>query len=160
MELLPKTMRVRTGYIDSRGTKASVTARRIGLLKMMGSESFRAFLEIITGYRLVSGWGCQILCYEHGDYAGPHNDHHPEERLLRDGYVDAHITLVTNSVEHQWLVYENRGHFSEIVDMNVDGAISVYKLPFWHYTTPLVAKAGRKLKARRWVLLSSFRICD
>jgi hypothetical protein len=160
MELLPKTMRVRTGYVDCRGTKAAATAKRIGLLRMMESESFRGFIEIVTGHKLESGWGCQVLCYQQGDYAGPHNDHHPEEGSLRNGYVDAHVTFVTGAVAHQWLVYENRGHFCEMVDINVDGAISVYKLPFWHYTTPLVAKAGRKRGARRWVLLSSFRIVE
>jgi outer membrane protein len=28
-----------------------------------------------------------VICYEGGDFCGPHNDHHPEERHLRDGFV-------------------------------------------------------------------------
>jgi hypothetical protein len=32
----------------------------------------------------------------------------------------------------------------------------VYRLPFWHYTTPLVAKPGAEDAARRWVLLGTF----
>jgi hypothetical protein len=32
----------------------------------------------------------------------------------------------------------------------------VYRLPFWHYTTPLAAKPGAEATARRWVLLGTF----
>jgi hypothetical protein len=34
-------------------------------------------------------------------------------------------------------------------------AVTAYRLPFWHYTTPLVAKRGRS-DAARWVLLGTF----
>ena len=34
--------------------------------------------------------------------------------------------------------------------------IAVYRLPFWHYTTPLIARRGREHEARRWLLLGSF----
>ena len=27
-------------------------------------------------------WGRQVICYEQGDYSGPHNDHHPEDADL------------------------------------------------------------------------------
>ncbi len=40
----------------------------------------------------------------------------------------------------------------------MQGAISIYKLPFWHYTTPLWGKPGREDAARRWLLLGTFRI--
>jgi hypothetical protein len=33
---------------------------------------------------------------------------------------------------------------------------SPYRLPFWHYTTPLIAKRGQEARARRWLLLGSF----
>jgi len=33
-------------------------------------------------------------------------------------------------------------------------------LPFWHYTTPLVAKRGRAKDAARWVLLGTFLYRD
>ena len=36
------------------------------------------------------------------------------------------------------------------------GRITAYRLPLWHYTTPLVAKRGREAEARRWVLLGTF----
>jgi hypothetical protein len=32
----------------------------------------------------------------------------------------------------------------------------VYRLPFWHYTTPLVGRPGKEDAARRWVLLGTF----
>jgi hypothetical protein len=34
-------------------------------------------------------------------------------------------------------------------------AVTAYRLPFWHYTTPLVGKRGRA-DAVRWVLLGTF----
>jgi hypothetical protein len=34
--------------------------------------------------------------------------------------------------------------------------VNVYRLPFWHFTTPLAAKPGRADDARRWLLLGTF----
>ena len=77
-ELLPKTSRARTIYFDSRREPGVKAAERIGLVRMMRSASFRAFAEALAGRRLRAGWGLQVLRYGPGDYAGPHNDHHPE----------------------------------------------------------------------------------
>jgi hypothetical protein len=41
--------------------------------------------------------------------------------------------------------------------VNTEGGITAYRLPFWHYTTPLLAKRGREDAARRWVVLGTFR---
>ena len=30
-------------------------------------------------------WGRQVICYETGDYSGPHNDHHPQNEDERNG---------------------------------------------------------------------------
>ena len=35
------------------------------------------------------------------------------------------------------------------------GGITVYRLPFWHYTTPLLVD---RPSARRWLLLATFGI--
>ena len=67
-----------------------------------------------------------------------------------------HLTLASPEVEHQWLVYARRGHLSEIRSVNTNGGITLYRLPFWHYTTPLAARAGQEARARRWVLLGTF----
>ena len=96
----------------------------------------------------------QALRYGAGDYAGPHNDHHPENKHARSGYVDLHVSLSAPSVAHQWLVYSRAGHFSEVVSVAKPASIAAYRLPFWHYTTPLVAKRGQD--ANRWVLLGTF----
>ena len=58
-------------------------------------------------------------------------------------------------MKHQWLVYSRAGHFSEIVSVAKPASVTAYRLPFWHYTTPLVAKRGRRDVAR-WVLLGTF----
>ncbi|HYP28496.1 MAG TPA: hypothetical protein VE262_17415 [Blastocatellia bacterium] len=158
-EALPKTVRAKTAYLRRRSARSFRAAEKIGLLDMMRSESFVRFVESVSGLGLDhSGWGYQVLCYEHGDYAGPHNDHHPENEDYRDGFVDFHIMFTNEAVDHHWLVYQNNWHLSEIANINLQGAVSVYKLPFWHYTTPLVAKAGREHEARRWLLLGTFRI--
>ena len=155
-ELLPKTARVRTAYLERRRTRAYALAEEIGLIAMLRSGSFKAFVEGIAGKPLRGRNGVQALCYGPGDYAGPHNDHHPEEPNARGGYVDCHISLASSAVDHQWLVYAERGHLSRMESVATSGGITVYRLPFWHYTTPLMAKPGREAAARRWVLLGTF----
>ena len=155
-EWLPKTSRVYTAYLEKRRTRAFAICEEMGLVTMLRSQSFGAFASVIAGRALKSRWGMQVLCYRPGDYAGPHNDHHPEEPAAVDGYLDVHITLATPEVDHQWLVSAKRGHFSEIHDINTLGGITAYRLPFWHYTTPLTARAGHTDEARRWVLLGTF----
>jgi hypothetical protein len=154
-EQLPKTSRAQTIYFESRREPGVKAAERIGLVRLMRSASFRAFGEALAGRRLASGWGLQALRYGPGDYAGPHNDHHPENKDARAGYIDLHLSLCSPGVAHQWLVYSRAGHFSEIVSVAKAAAVTAYRLPFWHYTTPLVAKRGRA-DAVRWVLLGTF----
>jgi hypothetical protein len=62
------------------------------------------------------------------------------------------VSFSTPSVKHQWLVYSRAGHFSEIVPVDGPGTVTAYRLPFWHYTTPLVGPP----KSARWVLLGTF----
>ena len=154
-ELLPKTTRARTIYFDSRREPGVKAAERIGLVRLMRSASFHAFAEALVGRRLAPNWGLQVLRYGPGDYAGPHNDHHPENKAAHGGYIDLHMSLCSPAVAHQWLVYSRAGHFSEIVSVAKPVSITAYRLPFWHYTTPLVAKRGR-VGAARWVLLGTF----
>jgi hypothetical protein len=154
-EQLPKTSRARTIYFDSRREPGVQEAERIGLARLLRSESLRAFAEALAGRKLASPWGLQVLRYGPGDYAGPHNDHHPENRDARGGYIDLHLSLCSPGVAHQWLVYSRAGHFSEIVSVAGPATITAYRLPFWHYTTPLVAKPGAG-DAARWVLLGTF----
>ena len=154
-EQLPKTVRARTIYFESRREPGVKAAERIGLARLLRSPSFHAFAEALAGRRLAAPWGLQVLRYGPGDYAGPHNDHHPQDKHARSGYVDLHISLCAPAVAHQWLVYSRAGHFSEIVSVAKPASIAAYRLPFWHYTTPLVAKRGRA-EAARWVLLGTF----
>lgn len=154
-ELLPKTVRVQTAMLDERRSRSRRAAEQVGLTEMLQSDSFRAFAQAIAGQPLKRRFGMQVLCYGPGDYSGPHNDHHPEEADARNGYLDLHVSLPTRDVDHQWLVYEQGGHLSELASINVLGRVTAYRLPFWHYTTPLVAKPQRRA-ARRWVLLGTF----
>jgi hypothetical protein len=154
-ELLPKAARARTIYFESRREAGVEAAERIGLARLMRSTSFRAFAEAVAGRPLAAKWGLQVLRYGPGDYAGPHNDHHPENAAARRGYVDLHVSFCSPGVAHQWLVYSRAGHFSEIVSVAAPASIAAYRLPFWHYTTPLVAKP-RAVVAARWVLLGTF----
>jgi hypothetical protein len=156
-ERLIKTVRVRTAYLERRAGRAWAAAERLGLIAMTGSETWHGFAEMLAGRALERASGRQVLCYGPGDYAGPHTDHHPEDPRARDGYVDMHLTLCGPGVAHQWLVYAEEGHFRHVLDVNTAGGITAYRLPFWHYTTPLVAKPGRERSARRWVVLGTFR---
>lgn len=157
-EALPKVMRFKSAVLQRKTARCYQAAERIGLVGMMRSESFVSFAEAITGLRLDPDLGIQAICYRHGDYVGPHNDHHPEDESLRKGYVDVHVAFVNDAVSQQFLIYEDRRHLSNVVDLSVRESVTVYKLPFWHYTTPLAAKSGRESEARRWLLIGSFRI--
>lgn len=157
-ERLTKTMHINTAFFRRKDSRSYQAADKIGLLQLMWSESFRTFAESVTGLKLKSNWTVQVTCYQHGDYAGPHNDHHPEDESVRNGFIDVHVMFANDAVAHHYLVYEEKGHFSKIVDINRRGGVSVYKLPFWHYTTPLAGKTGRETEARRWLLLGTFDI--
>lgn len=153
---LPKTVRCRTAYLENRRGAAWARAKAIGLIDLLSSASFVAFAEAVLGRRLDPKGGQQVLRYGPGDYAGPHTDHVPEMKRAAQGYLDIHLTLASAQVAHQYLVYAKGGHFSEIVPVHETGCITVYRLPFWHYTTPLAAKPGRDADAARWVLLGTF----
>src|SRR5471030_2525811 len=60
-ELLPKTARSRTIFFDSRREAGAKAAERMGLARMMRSQSFRAFASALAGRKLRSGWGTQVL---------------------------------------------------------------------------------------------------
>jgi hypothetical protein len=155
-EMLPKTLRNSAVGLNSRGSKAYKIAEQIGILQMLRSDSLRHLLEDLCGFRLDDDPGCQILCYGPGDYVGPHNDHHPEADHLRRGYVDFQMTLCTDSVDQQWLVFEQNGYLENMIDVGISSGISISFLPFWHYTTPLLPRHGRVAAARRWLLIASF----
>jgi hypothetical protein len=148
-ELLPKTVRVSTVVNPAR-------LERAGVLRMLRSQTFKRFAEVISGRRVRANWGTQVLAYGPGDYAGPHHDHHPEEPLARDGYTDVHLTFCTRGVGSQLLVYAPYAHFSEQAGVATLGGVTAYRLPFWHYTTPLLPRRSARVPARRWVLLGTF----
>lgn len=154
-ESLEKTFSNRMAILNSKRAKAARIAEDIGLLEMMRSPSTLSLAERLSGYRLVPGPGCQVICYEEGDHAGPHNDHHPEDKHLRGGYIDLHVTFCEPNVDHQWFVYEHKGYLSKLENVAASSGVSVSHLPFWHYVTPLAKKSGAKT-ARRWLLLCSF----
>jgi hypothetical protein len=157
-ERLPKTMRVRTADLDSKSGEAKRVAASLGLISALKSDELRRFGERVTGKKLHPDPGCQVICSEPGDYSGPHTDHHPEEPELRDGYVDIHIMLSSPKVASQLLVYERQnGMLNEVAEIGRGMSIAVYQLPFWHYTTPMLARPGFE-DARRWLLLASYFI--
>jgi len=159
-ELLPKTMRVSTSTFERRRGRAWEAAEAIGLVTMLRSASFYEFAQHLAGRKLARHWGIQALCYGPGDYAGPHNDHQPENPKARQGYIDIHLSMAGPAVAQQWLVYAVAGHFTKIESVARSGHVTAYRLPLWHYTTPLVARKGREGEARRWVLLGTFLYAD
>jgi hypothetical protein len=155
-EELPKTMRIRTADLDAKSGKAKRVAASLGLIAALKSDELRGFGERVTAKKLLPDPACQLICYEPGDYSGPHTDHHPEQREYRDGYVDIHIMLSSPKVASQLLVYERRqGWLNEVEEIGKGMSIAVYQLPFWHYTTPMLARPGVD-DARRWLLLASY----
>jgi hypothetical protein len=133
----------------------------IGLLQMMLSETLVRFAEAVTGDRLCrynrlfphGDPGMEILCYGPGDQVALHSDRWFDPRDPRtDGYVEVHLMSANSAVAHQWLVWETGGVLSELASLAQAAAVAVHRLPFWHYTTPLVAVDGREADARRWLI--------
>src|SRR5262245_50520729 len=153
---LPKSVRCRTAYLENRRGAAWRRAKALGLIDLLSSDSLIAFAEAVLGRRLDPKGGQQVLRYGPGDYSGPHTDHTPEIGRAAKGYLDFHLSLVNAGVAHQYLVYAKSGHFTEMVPVMESGCLTLYRLPFWHYTTPLQAKPGQERKAARWVLLGTF----
>ena len=110
------------------------------MVDLLSSQSMIAFGEAVLGRKLDRKGGQQVLRYGHGDYSGPHTDHTPEIKRAAKGYLDFHLSLVGLGVAHQYLVYAKGGHFTEMVPVAESGCLTLYRLPFWHYTTPLRAK--------------------
>jgi hypothetical protein len=148
---LGKVGRVLTTTEDPTGPIAQ-RAADCGLLAMLGSPSYIAFCSALSGRAHDAPSTLQAFCSRPGDYVGPHTDHYPDNADVRDGYTDVHLTFCTEGVHRQLLVYEHEGHFSKVVPVTVAGAVTAYRLPLWHYTTPLEAEP----QARRWLIAGSF----
>lgn len=133
-------------------------ARQIGLVEFLQSSNLKQWAERITGFSLYARPSMQVLCYEPGDYVSPHNDHHPEQEHLKDGYIDIHFMFSNSAVESQFLYYEKDYHMNQGVPISLPCSIAVYYLPFWHYTTPMTARQGQEKEAMRWVVLASYAI--
>jgi hypothetical protein len=156
-DLLPKTGRLLTATLTNPianldSSPAPARARHCGLLTMLESPSCRQLVEALCGHAVIGPVVTQVLCYRPGDYSGPHTDHHPEYAETRDGYTDLHLTFSTPGVAQQLLIYEEQRHLSAVADVSVAGTLTVYRLPFWHYTTPLVGTSD----ARRWLVMATF----
>jgi hypothetical protein len=150
-ERLSKVGRVHTTTDEPNGPIAQ-RAADCGLLALLRSSSYLAFCAALSGRDLDGPMTLQAFCSQAGDYVGPHTDHYPDNEAVRDGYTDVHFTFCTEGVHRQLLVYELEGHFSKVVPVTVAGAVTAYRLPLWHYTTPLEAEPA----ARRWLVAGSF----
>lgn len=157
-ESFGKSMRVDSVILDGRDPDAMRAVEALGLFEMLASSGFTAFAEAATGLKLSGGHGTQIIRYKVGDYVGPHNDHHPEYEWARDGYVDIQFMLSSPAVEAQYFLHEKDGDFSQSWDISASGGISVFRQPFWHQTTPLLAKPGHDGEAYRWLIGHVFAI--
>jgi hypothetical protein len=141
-----------------------------GLFNMSRSTHLKRLLEQITGYELeqdVSGGsGILMVAYAEGGYVSPHTDVKWPRHMLWTtsdapiAYLDAHLAFSTDAVAEHRLIYQQGAHLNGITpaDEPHNGALSVYRLPLWHATTPLIAKPGRGPDAHRWVLMLNFKI--
>ena len=153
---LPKVGRMQSVPSSRGAMENSVQFQRgvaCGVVDMLRSPGFFAFVEALAGRSVEGPNTLQAFCYRPGDYAGPHTDHHPEEERILAGYIDVHLTFCTPGVSEQLIVYERDGHLTEQRSLARSGVVSAYRLPFWHYTTPLQASRS---SARRWLVLTTF----
>lgn len=154
LERLPKVARMQT--VPTGHSTHTVQYRRAeecGLAAMLLSQSYRAFVAAVAGRAVEGPENMQVLCYRPQDYAGPHTDHHPEHARMVKGYLDVHLTFCTPGVSSQLIVYERDGHLTEQRSIAENGLVTAYRLPFWHYTTPMQVS---RPDARRWLVLGTF----
>jgi hypothetical protein len=153
---LPKVGRMSSTLFDGPlAYVASRLSRDVGLTRMMESDSFHRFAEVLAGEPLARLRALQVLNNAPGDYAGPHTDHHPEDDVGKHGYVDVHLTFCSPGVKEQFIVYQRAQHLSAMAPIGKSGTITAYRLPLWHYTTPLQA---RRPEDRRWLVLGTFNL--
>ncbi len=150
-EALPKVGRVMSSPYDGEGA-ATLPDDAAGLSAMLRSAAYHGFVERLCGYPVRGPMASQVLCYRPGDYAGPHTDYRPDFPETRNGYTDVHLTFCSDGVTRQLLVYEREGHLSQVAPITGAGMLTAYRLPFWHYTTPLEGAPS----ARRWLVLGTF----
>ena len=155
-EKLGKTMKMMTAEMNAKNSKAYRIAWDMGLIDMLSSVSYKSLGETLLGEKFGESNGKQVICYQQGDYVSPHNDHHPENDNTKNGYYDIQLMMSNKYVKHQWLVYEKNGFLNSMADIATPSGIAVYHLPFWHYTTPMIADPGNPDGALRWLFLHSF----
>ena len=155
-EKLGKSMKMKSAEMNAKNSLAYKKGVEMGLVAMLNSQSYKRMGEELLGAKFGESNGNQVICYRHGDYVSPHNDHHPEDANSRKGYFDIQFMLSNKYVKYQWLVYEKNGFLNSMADISTPSGISVYRLPFWHYTTPMISHQGKQQEARRWLLLHSF----
>jgi hypothetical protein len=152
-DLLPKVARMRSTPTEGPAVVQALTrGGECGLVGMLRSRAYLELCQQLAGRPLDGPVAMQALCIAPGDYAGPHTDHVPNDPQVRDGYTDVHFTFCTDGVHRQLLVYERGQHLSHVVPIVGFGAVTAYRLPLWHYTTPLEGEPH----ARRWVVLGTF----
>ena len=159
-ERLPKTARMQAVELASRSGAAWRAAQATGVVAFLESDALRRLAVRAVGRALAPRPGVQALRYGPGDYSGPHTDHHPEYPDYAGGYAEAHLTFTSPAVRDQFLMWAPDGHWTEMVEVAKPGGLALYRLPFWHATTPLRAKPGREAEAYRWVLIATFRFAE
>lgn len=139
-----------------------------GIYDFFKSDSVMQFAERVTGYPLTRDManGILLVCYTHGDYISPHTDVRwshdagwsKENKSL--GYVNIYMSFPNDAVQEQWIVVQNGRQLNKVYGGRppLNGNITVDRLPYWHYSTPLQGKPGSEHEARRWLLMVSYAI--
>ena len=152
-ELLPKTSRSRTIFFDSRREPGVKAAERIGLVRMMRSASLPRLRRGAGRPQAAHGLGPAGAALRAGRLCRPAQRPPSREPGCQGAATSTCISACARRAStHQWLVYSRAGHFSEIVSVAAPATVTAYRLPFWHYTTPLCGTA----KAARWVSAGTF----
>ncbi len=156
-EVLAKAVLVSGEDLTSRLDSAS-GSQLDWLRAILESDELRQLAQLVTGWNLTNCLRREVMGYSVGDYQGPHTDHHPEDEYRRNGYVDVHISFCEPWVKRQLLVAESiNGHLNNVVDVARDSLITVHKLPFWHYITPLeIHEGGPSNAIGRWIVMATF----
>jgi uncharacterized protein len=146
----PGSERHRVVSLVDEKRSVSKALEKTGVASLFRSIEFHDLAQSLSGMRLQRRFDVQIRCYEEGDHCASISLQKQDRKKAADG-VDVQLTLCSPTVESQWIVYEDDGHFSRVANVAQPGVFSVYRTPFSHYTTPLVLRDSAT-RGTRWVI--------
>ena len=134
---------------------AYTQVKESGLFDIFQSESwfewFHNFIGADADQFEDQNKSIQFSKYTQGDNIGLHNDYYGTTKKVK-WFLDVHISFVNKWVDHQYMLF-GKDTLNNEVSVAANGSIGIYRLPLWHFVTPLIGKVGHENEAARWLII-------